>query len=187
MGKDNPIYDFPRRSLSTFSSRMLSQRKWWDPCCLTHLNPIYAMCWPLFHIESPSAQRWGQHWSPVPPFLQFKLHRYLQLILGTCSNLTVSRKRCFSQFTWRHLTGKKPFNWHFFFSVAFKYQASWIPTAPVNLISMPFPEPIVYNHPVLELHLSPKSGCDCLSSLALHVQKWIIPRYLGCSHFVKGS
>lgn len=56
-----------------------------------------------------------------------------------------------------------------FSPISFKYQASWIPTAPVNLISELFSEPIVHNHPGLELHLSPKSGWDRLSSLALRV------------------
>lgn len=51
---------------------------------------------------------------------------------------------------------------------------SWISTAPVNLISTLFPEPIFYNHWRLELHLSPKSGCDHFSSLARHTQKWTV-------------
>lgn len=65
--------------------------------------------------------------------------------------------------------GRNPLIGTFSPPVSFKYQASWIPTAPVNLISELVSEPRVHNHPGLELHLSPKSGWDHLSSLALRV------------------
>lgn len=60
MGKCNPISDFPRGILYIPNYRIFSQRKWWDSCCLNHLNPICVMCCPLFYVENPSGRSWDE-------------------------------------------------------------------------------------------------------------------------------
>lgn len=139
---------------------------------MTGLNPICVMCWPLFHRERERLHRDGINtevlWClfcssncsiPAPEA------RYWTLTAISPAQESTT----FHNLHEDSLQGRNPLIGTFFPPIAFKYQASWIPTALVNLISMLFPEPIVSNHPVFELHLSPKSACDHLSSLALFV------------------